>query len=105
QGRLDEAERVHMQTLDIRKRVLGPTHPDTLASIYNLACVAARRGDRTKAMVWLRQDVEGGDIDADGMASDAELQSLHGAEFDALLAQVRRNSAAARAAPSQAGKP
>jgi len=72
--------------------------------LYNLACVSARRGDREKAMAWLRQDVEGGDIDADSMAADAELQSLHGREFDELLAQVRPNSAAARAAaPVSAG--
>jgi serine/threonine protein kinase len=97
EGRLEEAERLHTRTLDIRKRVLGPRHPDTLASMYNLACISARRGDRAGAMAWLRQDVEGGDIDADAMAADTELRSLHGPEFDALLAQVRRNAAAARA--------
>ena len=43
------------------------------------------------------QDVDGGDIDFEGMAHDADLESLHGPEFDALLAQVHRNAAAARA--------
>jgi non-specific serine/threonine protein kinase/serine/threonine-protein kinase len=103
-GRLAEAERLHTETYNIRKRVLGPTHPDTLVSIYNLACVAARRGDRAKAMAWLRQDVEGGDIDAEGVSGDAELQSLHGPEFDALLAQVRRNALASRAGASKSDK-
>jgi serine/threonine protein kinase/tetratricopeptide (TPR) repeat protein len=97
QGRYDEAERLHLQTLEIRRRVLGPTHPDTLASLYNLACIAAKRGDRTKAMSWLKQDVDGGDTDLDTMEKDPELQSLHGKAFDALLAQVARNAAAARA--------
>jgi non-specific serine/threonine protein kinase/serine/threonine-protein kinase len=97
QGRYDEAERLHLQTLEIRRRVLGPTHPNTLASLYNLACIAAKRGDRTRAMSWLRQDVDGGDPDYETMAGDRELQSLHGPAFDALLAQVRRNAAAARA--------
>ena len=97
EGRYDEAERLHLETLAIRRRVLGPTYPDTLASLYNLACVAAKRGRRTEAMDWLRQDVEGGDTDADAMAADAELASLHGPAFDALLAQVRENAAAIRA--------
>jgi tetratricopeptide (TPR) repeat protein len=97
EGRYREAERLHLQTLEIRRRVLGPAHPDTLASLYNLACIAAKRGDRAKAMSWLRQDVDGGDTDFDTMAGDAELQSLHGPDFDALLAQVRKNAAAARA--------
>jgi non-specific serine/threonine protein kinase/serine/threonine-protein kinase len=97
QGRYAEAERLHLQTLEIRKRRLGPKNPDTLTSLYNLACVAARRGDRGKAMDWLRQDVDGGDIDFDTMAKDPELQSLHGPEFDALIAKVHQNAAASRA--------
>ncbi|MGH9869647.1 MAG: tetratricopeptide repeat protein [Candidatus Polarisedimenticolia bacterium] len=103
-GRLDEAERLHTQTLEIRNRLRGPRHADTLTSVYNLACVSALRGDRDKAMARLRQNVEGGYIDAEGMAADTELQSLHGPEFDALLAQVRRNASAARADGGEAAK-
>ncbi|HET8948807.1 MAG TPA: tetratricopeptide repeat protein, partial [Candidatus Polarisedimenticolia bacterium] len=106
QGRYDEAEALHLQTLAIRRRVLGPTHPDTLTSLYNLACVDAKRGHRDKAMEWLEQDVEGGEFDYNGMAGDRELESLHGPAFDALLARVRRNAAAARApAGDPAGSP
>jgi Tetratricopeptide repeat len=36
-GRYPEAEKLDRETLDIRRRVLGPEHPDTLASISNLA--------------------------------------------------------------------
>ena len=36
-GRLDEAIRLHEQTLKDRTRILGPHHPDTLASRNNLA--------------------------------------------------------------------
>ena len=96
EGRLDEAERLHLETLAIRRRVFGTKHPDTCASLYNLACVSALRGDRVKGLDWLRQDVEAGEIDAELMATDPELRSLHGPEFDALLIQVRRNAAAAR---------
>ncbi len=104
QGRYAEAQRLHLETLATRRRVLGPTHPDTLASLYNLACIAAKLGRRTEAMNWLRQDVEGGDTEFEAMAGDAELQSLHGPAFDALLAQVRRNAAAARAPAADSGK-
>ncbi len=97
QGRYAEAERLHTRTLEIRRRVLGPRNPETLVSLYNLACIAARRGDRARAMDWLRQDVEGGDLDFQTMAGDPELRSLHGPEFERLLSQVRRNAAAARA--------
>jgi hypothetical protein len=55
-------------------------------------------------MRWLRQNVEGGELDAEYMAGDPELKSLHGPEFDALVEQVRRNAAAARAeAPESSG--
>ncbi len=96
EGRYDEAERLHTQTLAIRERVLGPKHPDTLVSMYHLACIAAQHGERAKAMEWLHRDVDGGDFDYNSMAGDAELASLRGPEFDALLAKVRRNAAAMR---------
>jgi len=99
EGRLAEAEHLHRQTLEMRSRILGPRHPDTLVSMYNLACVCAREKRRAEALDWLRQDVEGGDIDFDSMAKDSELESLHGPEFDALLAQVHRNADAAKLQP------
>ncbi|MHC4115610.1 MAG: tetratricopeptide repeat protein [Planctomycetota bacterium] len=37
QGRYDEAEKLHIKTLEIRRRVLGEEHPNTLASMNNLA--------------------------------------------------------------------
>ncbi|BCR98589.1 uncharacterized protein AKAW2_40272A [Aspergillus luchuensis] len=38
-GRWKEAEELEVQVLDLRKRVLGPEHPDTLTSMANLASV------------------------------------------------------------------
>lgn len=35
-GRYDEAEQVQRRALEIERRVLGPEHPTTLASMYNL---------------------------------------------------------------------
>ena len=40
--------------------MLGDDHPDTANTLYNLACMEAVRGDRAKAMDWLRQSVEAG---------------------------------------------
>ena len=37
QSRYEEAESLHVKTLEIRQRVLGEEHPDTLQSINNLA--------------------------------------------------------------------
>jgi hypothetical protein len=49
EGRLDEARKVFIETRDIRTRVLGPNHPDTAFSVYNLGLLAARRGERDEA--------------------------------------------------------
>ena len=37
QGKYAQAEALYSQTLEIRRRVLGPEHPDTLNSMNNLA--------------------------------------------------------------------
>jgi non-specific serine/threonine protein kinase/serine/threonine-protein kinase len=91
QGRYDEAEPLYLEILETRRRVLGEDHPHTLGPFYNLACVAALRGDRIKAMDWLRQAVDHGYTNADGMAHDPELASLHGdPEFEAIVAEVKK---------------
>ena len=46
-GRLAEALKLHEETLALRKAKLGPDHPDTLASMNNLAnSYAGRRPAR-----------------------------------------------------------
>ena len=37
QGRLNEAEQLQVQVMDMRKKLLGAEHPDTLSSMKNLA--------------------------------------------------------------------
>ncbi len=37
QGRYDEAEPLNLETLEVKKRVLGEEHPDTLLSMNNIA--------------------------------------------------------------------
>jgi hypothetical protein len=72
--------------------VLGGKHPQTAGTAYNLACLEALRGNPQRAMEWLEQAVGAGFAVADHMARDPDLTSLHGPEFDALLALARNNS-------------
>jgi hypothetical protein len=43
QGKHEEAEAMHRQTLAQREKVLGSEHPDTLMSIYCLAYLLTRQ--------------------------------------------------------------
>src|SRR5436305_963589 len=43
QGRSKEAEDINRRTLELRERVLGKEHPDTLMSIYWLAYLLQKR--------------------------------------------------------------
>ena len=36
QGKYEQAEEIHRQTLKLRETVLGKEHPNTLASMHNL---------------------------------------------------------------------
>ena len=97
QGRYDAAEPLYLETLETQKRVLGDDHRDTTSTLYNLACMEALRGDRAKAIGWLRQAVEEGYAWADAMPKDSDLETLHGPEFDALVERAHQNAAAQRA--------
>jgi low affinity Fe/Cu permease len=48
-GRLEEAEAEHRAVLEIRRRVLGEEHPDTLTSRNNLASVLNGLGRQEEA--------------------------------------------------------
>jgi tetratricopeptide (TPR) repeat protein len=43
-GQYVEAEQMHQQTLELRRKVLGPEHPHTLASMSNFALVLNSQG-------------------------------------------------------------
>jgi Flp pilus assembly protein TadD len=91
-GRQDEAEKLYGEALAIQSRVLGERHPDTAVTLSRLGHVAALRGERAKALDWLRQAVEHGYRDADSMAKDADLKTLQGdPAFEALVAEARKN--------------
>ena len=73
-------------------RILGPEHSQTVHALYNLACYLAVEGDRQGAMDRLARAVAGGFRRADFMVQDADLTSLHGPEFDALVERARSNA-------------
>jgi tetratricopeptide (TPR) repeat protein len=49
EGRYDEAENLHRETLDVQRRVLGPEHRGTLESMRNLANDFAGEGRYSEA--------------------------------------------------------
>lgn len=56
---LQEAEQLRQNVLDVRKRVLGDEHPDTLAAMGNLANVLAQDGRHQEAIKLYEQALQG----------------------------------------------
>jgi hypothetical protein len=52
QGQLDDAEKLHMEVLEVRKRILEIEHPDTLTAMDNLAyiCQKQKRFDEAEKL-------------------------------------------------------
>jgi non-specific serine/threonine protein kinase/serine/threonine-protein kinase len=78
EARYDEADQLFEAALKGMRRVLGESHPDAAIPLSGLAHVAALRGERAKAIDWLRQAVEHGYRPSGGLANDPDLKSLHG---------------------------
>jgi len=97
QGRYDESERLQLETLSTRRRVFGPNHPDVGRSLYSLGTLALTKGDRRKALDYLRQAMDhrlsGGDWMP--MREDDELKQLRGdPEFEALVNEEKARAVA-----------
>ena len=61
--------------------------------VVTQACLEALRGNRSKAIDWLRQSVEAGYANADWMAKDSDLQSLHSdPEFEAIVGEAKKQA-------------
>ncbi|KAI1445141.1 Tetratricopeptide repeat-domain-containing protein [Annulohypoxylon stygium] len=58
QGKYEEAEQMHRQTLELSERVLGKENPDTLDSMNNLALVLDSQGKYEEAEQMHRQTLE-----------------------------------------------
>ena len=48
-GDLNNAEQLEVQVMDMRKKLLGAEHPDTLISMENLACTYWKQGKLNEA--------------------------------------------------------
>jgi serine/threonine protein kinase len=59
-GRLDEAESMHREVLEGRRRVLGADHPDTLASVNNMGAVLQAQGKLKDAEVLYKEALDEG---------------------------------------------
>ena len=57
-GRYDLARRHATRALDLRRRLLGPEHPDTLRSTSTMAGLLARAGKRDEARALFEQVLE-----------------------------------------------
>ncbi|MFI2084737.1 tetratricopeptide repeat protein [Streptomyces rubiginosohelvolus] len=60
-GRWEEAGEVHRQVAEQRGRVLGPDHPDTLASHYEIGLTLSRTGRAEEALSAFTRVAEGRD--------------------------------------------
>ena len=79
EGRWNEAEKMCLQVMETTKRVLGEEHPDTLASIANLAAIYHASGQCEIAVSLLRdvvpiQEKKPGTNHPDTVSSKAALQ-------------------------------
>jgi hypothetical protein len=99
EGRYAEAEKLNREVLEIQRRVLGPEHPSTAVTVYDLSCLAARQGHKDQALSLLRESVDHGfpawsDL---GVDKDPDLKSLHDdPRFAAIVADAKDRAATAQ---------
>jgi hypothetical protein len=96
-GRYADALKLHKETLTLQKAKLGPNHPATLGSVYNIACCHALMSVKSKdgkeadqAMAWLNQAVAAGLKNVGQIEKDTDLDALRSREdFKKLLAALK----------------
>lgn len=78
-GRSEDAKKLLSQALELEGHVLGPDQPETAATKYDLATVAAQDGQVEQALSLLRQAVDHGlpPLNASHIENDPLLTSLH----------------------------
>jgi tetratricopeptide (TPR) repeat protein len=58
EGKYAEAVRLHRESLDLRRRIFGPSHPDVVVSLINLGWSLTRKGDLADALKAYEQAIE-----------------------------------------------
>jgi len=58
QGKLNEADLLTREALEVRRRTLGDTHRDTLSSVNNLGSLLLAQGKLSEAELLLREALE-----------------------------------------------
>jgi hypothetical protein len=86
-GRRAEAEQLYLATARARGETREKSRDAAIAdATFHLARFAAARGDRSQALRWLKESTDAGFADFARVSGDSELERLHGAELDAVLA-------------------
>jgi Tetratricopeptide repeat len=99
EDRYAEAEKLARDSIDISRRVLGPENSSTAVHVYYLACIEARKENRSEALSLLRQALDHGLAISWGLGMDTfpDLTSLHGdPRFIAMVAEVKQRAAATK---------
>ena len=91
--RYREAEKLFREAIQAAGQA---NHPDVLDDLwYNFACAAAVAGRHNEALEYLGHAIDVGFSNADAMAADNDLKSLHGdPRFAALVAKARQPASA-----------
>ncbi|MGO4881185.1 MAG: tetratricopeptide repeat protein [Bryobacteraceae bacterium] len=95
EGRYSEEEKLQRVTMDLDRRVLGPEHPLTALSTYNIGCIVARKGNRDEAFTLLLEAVDHGLAPTFDLVieKDPLLMPLHGdPRFAALVAHAKERA-------------
>jgi len=56
--RYNDAKDIWEQARSVELQVLGPTHPETARSTYNLGCIAAQEGKIDQAFLYLKDAID-----------------------------------------------